>query len=126
MNDIEKSKTVYKIFQDINNRNKWYELISPLIENVNYENGCSSIGSSWYSFTPEELDINYNWKFNIGDIVKNKNGDILKIVNLPLLDPRRSEYNNLQVQEFGNKYHVEDGFTMFHIDYRQDELELVQ
>ena len=62
--------------------------------------------SSWISFIPEELDPQFQWKFNVGDIVTDGE-EIMKIVALPVLDPRAEEvFNPLQIEEFGNKYSI--------------------
>lgn len=104
----------YKIFK-LENRGKWYELLEPYIIEVDIQNRMTLIGdkdstdefdSYWMSLTPEELDPQFQWKFNIGDIVTD-DVDIMKIVALPVLDPRsESTFNPLQIDEYGNRYFI--------------------
>lgn len=98
----------------LENRNKWFELITPHIISVDEKERLTEINidgsSSFAAFIPEELSPNYNWKFNIGDIVTDGK-DIMKIVSLPVLDPRTEslnleEYIPDKVWEYGNMYNI--------------------
>lgn len=98
----------HKVAKIINSepREKWKELIIPYIEEVDNEDLSCLLDGVWCRFTPEELDPNHKWKYNIGDIVTD--GEyIMKITEYPLLDPRRTEkIDTTYLQCYGNTYHV--------------------
>lgn len=133
-------ENAYFAIQDIFNnesRSRWKELITPYINYVDKDR-WSAIGNdnSLWAFIPEELDHNYNWKFNIGDIVTDGK-DIMKIVQLPILDIRR-EFNVDLVQFFGNRYTIirldengedkeKDNPTAYlHQDFNENQIWLVE
>jgi len=92
------------------NRTNWLHDIQPYIIKVDYNEGRSYInfedGEFWVSFTPEELDSNHLWMFNIGNIVTDGK-DIMKVTNYPPLHPKaESFYDPNMVIEVGNKYQV--------------------
>lgn len=89
-------------------REQWRLLIEPLIESINYTNRCCYIDEMIYEFVPEELDPNYPWEFNIGDIVSDGK-HTMRIQSLPLLDPRfnldiSSNIEVAKIQVYGNRY----------------------
>lgn len=96
------------------NRSNWFDQITPLIKEVDMINrksrfseddGTDFYTSDWFTFIPEELDINYPWKFNIGDIVTDGN-DIMVVIHLPDIHPQNIDYNQLRVIDYGNKYWI--------------------
>lgn len=107
-------KLYYEIFK-LENRGKWYELLEPYIIEIDYIDRMTLLGdkdssddfdSSWLNFIPEELDPQFQWKFNIGDIVTDGK-ELMKIVALPVLDPRaENEFDPLQIDEYGNRYSI--------------------
>ena len=92
-----------KIF-DLKNRANWKEMIEPHITEIDVNERMTKLDDEWYSFLPEELDPDFKWKFNLGDIVTD-GSKILKIVHLPTLD-QRSEYDfdPNHIDETGNRY----------------------
>lgn len=112
----ENKKNLQKIFDilDWNNRANWYNEIVPMIESVDNINRISIVSkddkTDFYSetsfaFIPEELDVNYNWKFDIGDIVTDGN-DIMVIIHLPEIHPKNNDYEKNRVMFNGNTYWI--------------------
>ena len=122
----------------IENRNNWKNEIEPYILDKNLESRTCYIDDGFkmnYNFLPEELDPNFNWKFNIDDIVTDGK-NIMKITTLPELDPRKSEYDPELVLEFGNIYEIvridkdgndiesEDPWAYLHQKFNQNQIHL--
>lgn len=137
---FEKSKEFTKILTKFD-RSQWRSLIEPLVESVDLDNRCCYIDDTVYNFIPEELNPNYSWKFNLGDIVTNGK-DIMVIVSLPKLDPRlnldmTSGVEISKVQVYGNTYGViqldengdnkdsEDHYAYLHNSFNENQLRKV-
>jgi len=105
MNNSDVYYTVCNIFKNVD-RSEWYNLIKPLIEDVDMKTRKSKIGKYWYAFIPDELKIDYPWKYNIRDILTD--GTNIRVIRaLPELDPRSSlDYFYMRVMEQGNTYYT--------------------
>lgn len=143
------------------NRENWYRDIVPFITEVDYEDRQSNLSipggvsdsnsvyrfdndiefasfndNNWFNFVPEELDINYEWKFKVGDIVTDGE-DIMVIRYLPEIHPSNKDYNKFRVTYNGNTYwiirldkngnckDIEDEVCYLHTFYTENKLEKV-
>ena len=92
-------------------REKWIELIKPLIEEVSEENGCCYVDveqesreDPYCSFTLEVLKPNYQFKLNIGDKVMIDN-ILYEVYKLPILDSRvKGMFTSCEICQRGSSY----------------------
>lgn len=135
-------KEALRIFKE-EERTKWFNLIKPLIKSSNHAKRTSQIGGITFALLPEEISMNYKWKFKIGDIVTDGK-DIMKIVQLPALHPNiilpedKKQYLYLYMQTSGNTYSIirldengedkekDDPIAYLHQEFNENEIWLVE
>jgi hypothetical protein len=136
---INYSDLMSNIFGRLDIRKNWLEMISSCILEIDRIDRTTQLNDnfdSWYAFLPEELDPEYQWPFNVGDLVTDGKY-IMKIENLPALDPRAtSNYRPELVEEFGNRYYctkidkdgndleADDPVPYLHRKYNIDQIRL--
>jgi len=104
--DEKKFYEILEILKNWTNRENWKSQIEPYIIKTDIELRISYITEDdWFAFLPEELDINYQWKFKVGDIVTDGD-DIMVITHLPNIHPENKDYREELNQINGNTYWI--------------------